>query len=394
LTASVAGSFGAMLDFNAVRSNIPFRDQIGGMVPLADGLLVYYAIIKYGWTIREFELSLKLFLCGCVLLSVESTAAFFFGIEILPGGSLNRMGMFQSGVLQSYHLIGRLGIIMCFISMYFWIKHHKKMYIVCLGLSSILILSTLGRQGILAPLIGLCLLAIVAIRTGLILQSGKELRKLINLFLYPGVVLMGVLMAMNILGFVAQTRSLQESSILTPLQNRLKLAIRGLDIISKHGIWGGGLGLSPYYLVSAEIPTNISRPMLSFLGMADSYTLRGSIFRYRVDKEDIITPHNLWLQLVLEVGVGGLVFVIFLARKGLVILRGMLSLAKLQLRSYSMGAALVVWFLLFSLMLSVAFTSKFDLYWIFALLFSFLTTLYEEANASVSAPRKGFVIRI
>ena len=89
------------------------------------------------------------------------------------------------------------------------------------------------------------------------------------------------------------------------------------------------------------------------------------------------TMHNVLLQFVIEFGIGGLIFLILLFGNGYRCFKYALLYVKKQTDNQS-WAFLSIFLLVFAILFSVLTTSKFPVFWFYAILFAFINLIYRH----------------
>lgn len=113
--------------------------------------------------------------------------------------------------------------------------------------------------------------------------------------------------------------------------------------------------------------------------------LRYGVRLYDITPEDLTTMHNFWFQNIVELGIGGLFFITYLLLKGFKRLRFLFTIPKRCMKDYQWRPVFAICIMVISISISVLFTSKFNKYWFFAIMFSFLNYIYKSAMSDYTS---------
>lgn len=375
--SSVAGIITGMMGFNSVRANISLVRQFSGLLFFADALLIYYVVVKNGWGFREFEKLSRIILIGGLIISIESVIVFY--PDLLPQlklVSVNNYGHFSSMFIGRHHYPGVIGIFMVFLSLYFWSKYGRRKYLISFVLGLLLALSSLSRSAIWSMGFGIIFFAFLTLRYSYFSHRASWLKAS---FFVISVMLIPVIAFLLLL--VIKMRQTDTSLYFSSGLSRLGTYSRTIDVFYDKFILGTGVGLSPYYLHSAYVPqvfsggTNLPKEQSFgyYRGIVAEPTL-----------EIITTVHNLPLQFIVELGIGGLIFAIFLMCRGIKIFFYIFSFAKKTKGNYPLLPIFAILSLNLSTFMVVQTTSKFESYWYFGILFGFINSIYVHLKKHLS----------
>ena len=370
------------LGFDDIRKQVSLAGQVLHITSFLNALIVYYVIKRNNWGFKEFETFFKILIYCTVIIALESIVTFYLGIgtgiSVFGYPPLFRGEMFQSVLIGRYHIAGRLGITLFFISMYFSSKYRDKRYVLFSILGFLLLFSTLNRQVIAASIAGFVLL--------LLLNRNK--RPAVNVTnrvfkLCAALIVLAVFAAISVY-LMEQILSMRDTGgAAFQLVKRSIRWARGADVFLYTFPFGTGSGMVTYFLGSSLVPWEIAE----WYGRFFDYD-PDRIQKLIVSKKHFMlfeieaghTVHNLWVRTILEFGLLGLFFIVYLWRKGLKIFVHLYRLQKKVSSGINLFRVWVVFMLVFSISLSVSFTDKFRSYWYFAMLFAFLELCVKNAS--------------
>ena len=365
----------AMLGINGVRAFIPIQKQVAGMMPFVTAFIIYYAIRRSEWQVREFEILFRIIMIGGLFLAMEALATFYIGRPALPflgELSVNTAGMFISGFFTnegSVHHVSRIGMTTLFISLYFYYRSSQPKYVLSAGLGLLLVLATLNRMVILSSVIGLVILIAFARRNRVLPRATVMMRRVgAAIVLVAGI-------AAYVLLFQQVTEIRNAHTLERSVRNRIIHLARAADVIAYTPLLGTGPGLDRVYLGSSLVTTVVFDPVTEFMEEDRTYALS------RVVRDGLTleqgepgySTHNLWIQFVMQWGIAGLVLIVYLLGQAWKVFA--------QLRGTTGVDTRPAW-ALFSFAISLSFsmltTVKFDFYWYFALVFAFVSRGVSE----------------
>lgn len=394
----IASGFGLVLALIAVRLALrldPVRNelswgvQLNGLKVYVPALLVYYLVERNGWGVPEHERMLRVLVAFGLFLGLESLVAFYLGFTgyaFLGEGPLNIFGMFHSALVASYHVVGRWGIVLLFGALYLrWRGGHVAWYAGA-ALGALLILSTLNRQVYFAAIVGLSLI-FLAVRRGRGLLSRRD--AYLNLALVPLVAcaIVGALVGSAYVAASERTDLGTESALDVHILPRLAKITRALDVLVHTQLVGPGPGLAEHYGGSDAIPTTVSDLVLPLFGTSWVEVAPFVVVDGRLAPDGMAyTFHNLWLDVMLDWGLVGVALVLVLAVSWYRMFRTAWSGMQTHRDPTTTRPFWALFSLVSALAVSVAFTSKFDLYWM-------LVALLMFAGASLRATFGGVPLR-
>jgi len=378
IISTILGFLQGFSGINKVREVIPLNFQITHILHLANALLVYYVIVKNNWDFKEFERFFKLILMFGLIIGIECIITFYLDIKkdlSIFYSSINFLGFFNSTFIGSYHRVGRIGITMIFMSIYFISKYKKKIYILYFILGYLLVFATLSRMIVMATTIFLFIFLFFAIKYSWFSHKISIPIKGISYI----VIAIFVIFLFNFLLEKGKEKRGEHFTSYVGFISRALIYSRAIDVFIQNPIIGTGTGLVPFYLVSSRIPKHFSdwfEYKFNLINFGLPYLDRGGTFYDIPTYEDVITIHNLYLQFVLELGIGGIVFLIIIFYKGKKMFFDILSCSKEYNSKYSRIMYFSVFFLVITILFTMLTTVKFSIYWYYAILFGFVNMLY------------------
>jgi len=378
VTLTLIQMWSAWVGLDNVWPTVPKKSYYQGILMFFHAILIYYVVKRNEWGIKEFDTIFKWILIFGALISIESLITFYAGfgtnVNIFGEAPLTYFGTFQSIFVMSYHEVGRIAMTMIFISLYFFASYRNPKYIVTFILGFLLLTSTLNRQVIIATLLGLAM--IFVLRRNLIARRYVS-RKILNIVLYQ------LLFCVLVFSFIISTEVIATYRGAGGLFDRTIKLIRGLDVmIYTKGLGtGGGSTVIPYYLSSLFVPPTASNIILPYLGMDFNSALRhiereirGEVFAY--------TLHNFWFEVIVGWGVVGLVALFYLFYWVWKLFWKVFTFEKMGCAVNDTRPVWIVFALVFSVSISVLFTSKFQHVWYFVILFLFLEKCVQKVLPS------------
>ena len=366
-----------------VRNNIPssfhsMQQTLFNLNTILDPFLMFYIVSKYKWELEDFEKFFKYLLYFSTIVAIEFLVISFaviLGSGISIDSAFNLL-MFNSEIVGSYHIVGRLALIGLFFSLYLFSKYREYKHIFLLLFMFGLMFSTLNRQVVLS---GLLCLGIIFIMQVLMNEKNhiKKFLKLIPVIIIViGVPILANIQVQNVRGDDAQT-------IVEGIQKRsLKYAKAG-DVVVNIFPLGSGVGLQQFFSGSRLIPTNLSDSLgyaYAFdLWEVDRLTIGQKEDTDRLDQQRGFSVHNSYLEIIVELGLIGIILVLYLLIYMAKHFFHIFSIIKRNTLSVSLIQLLSVFMMIASVMISILATSKFNDFWLIALAIGFLNALKNSS---------------
>jgi len=348
-----------------VRAGIPILIQLSGTLPYVVAIIIYFVIKRNGWRLHNFERFFKIVMIGGLFFAMESLATFYLGRSTLPflsGFAVDdNDGMFQSTLLQSQHLVSRIGLATLFVAIYFYYRTWRHRYILAAVLGGLLVFSTLNRQVIVSCLLGIGLLWTVS-RNG-----ARRVPWNRPIHLVGAVIVLGLALIAGQVLVQGITETRVANSVERTVRNRLLHVARAVDVLWFTSFVGTGPGSDQIYRGSFFVPTTIAfEPVMEFFQEDPDYAF-SRFRRPGLEDQKAYTVHNLWVRFLLEWGVVGLIFLICVVRQAWKLFRKLYSVHGIDTR-----AAWAIFSFAIALSLSMMTTVKLDLYWYFVVVFMFV----------------------
>jgi len=123
----------AWTGIDELRSRIPIGLQINLMLAYVHAMVVYYVVRRNQWGSKQFETFFKLIILLGMIVSLESLITFYIGV----GQDLTVFGrvplvegkLFNSMWIGTYDITARIALSMVFVSLYFYTRYSKPIYI-------------------------------------------------------------------------------------------------------------------------------------------------------------------------------------------------------------------------------------------------------------------------
>jgi len=268
---------------------------------------------------------------------------------------------------------------MLFVSLYFYTRYSKAIYITSALFGSLLLFSTLNRATIGAAILGLMLICLLIIWG----TAGRvRAEHMLNVTLYPSVIAVGGFFLIIVIMFSSAIRF---DGLIGSIYPRFLFLVRGLDVWVYTFWLGTGPFLHPYFLGSSFVPMTVSQMIFPYFGISTESALM------RLTREGVLVPegmnsytlHNQWLQFIVDWGIAGQAIVIWLWMWLWRIFRRACVVQRTTMKGRKMTHLWCLFAFAISLSLSVLFTSKFYLYWYFVLLFLWLDSAVKEISFEV-----------
>lgn len=366
-----AGFLRAAFGFDTVRTRLPLDGILNGGLPLFHGLLVFYVVRRNGWGVKEFERFFKYLLIMGTIVALEAITVFYLdlwsGLELFGMNTIAPSGLFQSAFVGNYHAAGRIGIVVMFMSIYFYSRSRNMGFILTGVLGGLLLFSTLLQQVILSSIFGL-LVAFILARRGLARRSRSAIG--INAILLP---LLAVVALSSILIFSNLATSIRGDSLtgIGGYFERPLFLARGLDtFLYTYGL-GTGPGILPQYMGAQEIPMTASEWILPLMG-----SNREELFAVAMRGGELgtqsYTLHNLWFEFIYEWGILGLLIIVYVVYRGWILYRVASDAEAFGPNGRDMTNFWIIFGMACAISLSMLFTSKFAPMEFFVMLFLFL----------------------
>jgi hypothetical protein len=384
LELTVLGS--ALGGYDEVRNRLPLKVQIIGVIPFLNGFTVYYIIKRNNWSFEEFEIFFKILMLCTTLIALESIVTFYLGIgrnvTLFGNPPFNHDKMFQSVLVARFSTVARLSNVLLFMGIYFFVKNGQKKYVWAALLGFLLLFSTMSRQNILAVLGGLVfwfLFSIFKIKRN-VNKSGAQ--NVVRFFTAIIVMLAGLVILSGFMAFSKHGRH-QAGALQFQAAKRLIRCARGVDAFIYTFPLGTGAYAPSYYMGSSLVPWKYTKKVAEHLGYDLDYAKQ--LIRppekklLKLGYEASYTIHNFWLRSIVEFGVLGLVFALYLLWRGFKIFVRLYQFEKRGLLGKRSAQVWAVYMMVISMCLSVMFTVKFRYYWFFVLLFAFLELWSKSA---------------
>ncbi len=374
--------------FDEIRKIIPLKSQVVQMSGFLNAFIVYYVVKRNNWGFQEFETFFKVLVYCIMVVALEAIITFYLGIgrgiSIFGNTPLNQLGMFQSTLIGNYHFVGRLGITLFFMSIYFLFKHRQKRYFFFAFLGFLLTFSTCSRHCIMALMVGFALWIILVLKKKL--KVDIEIKVLMYYFLVIFVI--GFAFAsIYLIDMAAFVRGSEGAGApIGQLIDKLIRLSRGVDVFMYTFPLGTGPGMSMYFMGSSLVSWNVTE----WVGQLFDFDLT-YIQRLLVNQTILIESgiglgygiHNLWFHTIMEFGLLGLVFVMYLWWNGWNKFVYLYRLEKKMPLGNDLSRTWVVFMLVFSICLSVFFAAKFRQYWYYAILFAFLELCVQKVSSQM-----------
>ena len=366
-----------------IRNNIPssfhsIQQTFFNLNTILDPFLMFYIVSKYRWEVEDFEKFFKYLLYFSTIVAIEFLiviSSIVMGSGIGIDSAFNLL-MFNSVIVGSYHIVGRLALIGLFFSLYLFSRYREYKYIFFLLFMFGLMLSTLNRQVVLSGLLCLGMIFIIEV----LMNEQNNIRKFFKLvpviIIAIGIPILANIQVQNIRGDDAQ-------SIVQGIQKRsLKFAKAG-DVVVKTFPLGSGVGLQQFFSGSRLIPSNLS-DSLGYayeydLWQVDRLTIGQKQDTDRLDQQRGFSVHSSYLETIVELGLIGLFLILYLFIYIANHFFRIFSINKNQSLSVSLTQMLSVFMMTASVMVSILATSKFNDFWLIALTIGFLNAVKNSS---------------
>ena len=379
IVINIVGITAGILEINPVRRHIPIMVQIARAIPLADGLLVYYLLIRNNWGLKEYERLFFLFLIPGMMIAVESLLIFYLqlplGIEQYSLREHGKVHWFVSMFIVHATFPGPIGILVAGISFYFYARFRKPKYLICVILGVLLVISSVTLSAYLSLTAGIAFVCIYWLRV----QATKQNKAL----LIATTLISFLLIFMSfilIINFGSQYRS--NLSNLENLKERIHRRsyqiVRSIDVLVNYPIIGAGPGIGYYYAYSKYTEPIVSSALSDIIPPRFQAS---DIDEYQENPYQGIhySLHSVFSNFVIDLGIMGLFLVLYLICKGAIILydffskAGSASYDRSTLLSYSALVGMIL-----ALCIFISAKPKFYPFWLFAILFSFSGYMHKK----------------
>jgi len=377
---NMIGITAGILNINPVRKHIPVLIQIARAIPYADGLLIYYLLIRNNWGLKEFERLFYIFLIPGLIISVESFLIFYLRLPLgIKQYSLMEHGKVQWFVSMFPHhatFPGPIGILVVGISFYFWTRFRRFRYLICATLGALLVFSNLTFSAYLGLVagIGFVLIFWLGVPT---LKKNKKIFKTSTLIISPFLIIISFTVMIS-LGGQWRSTLVDFENIKEKLHRRSYQIVRSLDILANYPIFGAGSGIGYYYAYSKYTDPIVSSAMS---GIIPPRFQASDLDESQEDPYHGInySIHSMFANFIIDLGLMGLILFIYMIYKGMIILYSLFSVAKNERydRSFLLSYAVLLAMIL-SICIFIAFKPKFYPYWLFAILLSFSGYLHKK----------------
>ena len=380
-----AGIYTGISGIDPIRQHIPVSVQVVHTIVYLNAFMVYYAIRRTCWGIGQFETFSRIFMVFASVIALESVLSFYLKI----GNEVSLMGhlplfdgkMFQSRLIGYYHFVGRIGIAFYFLSLYFWFKHKKRKDAVCIVLGAMLVFSTANRQVILSTVIGTALLFFSALWYR-IRQAESPVRAAKFIFFAVVILLCVCVSAIFLSKQTMKVRENYQGKASFQLAKRSMRLARGIDAFKHTFPLGSGAGLNSYYMGSRDVDWAVTEKVAGWLGYTLDYAqwlISPNDLEKQYGLHSAHTIHNLWMRVMIEFGLAGLLFV---GGLGIRMVAQGFRLLQEPSPNYHKWA---VFSMVAALFISLFFTVKFRHFWFLALMFLFLESLMKQNCAGSDA---------
>jgi len=376
----ITGILDGIMGYNPIRANLPLVEQLKGMSYITDAFIVYYVIVKNDWQFEEFEKLFRIVLLGGIIISLECLFTFYAGIQI-SRFSINYLGAFNSMFIGRFYYPGIIGISISFLSIYFWRKYRKNgiWYLIIFFLGSFLTFSTLSRSMMGSYVSGMVFFLLLSLMYSWHLTRRDSMIK-------PCFVIIGFIIVSSMLFGLVEVAVKKRPDILSSnaIWGRGYRYMRAVDVLYQHGLLGTGFGIARYYSHSSSVHPVVSRYISPYTSDYYSRNMIHSPLLLRENKAAFLTEsiHSLSFDFILALGLVGLFFITYLIFHGWKIFRFIINFAKKHRRKYRLSPVFAICALILSVCMGVQTTSKFESYWYFAILFSFINFMYKELKTN------------
>jgi len=363
IVLNVFGLTTGLVGIDKIRAGIPIGSQLLEVFPYILAFIIYFIIKRNGWRLHNFERFFKIIMIGGLFLSVEALLTFYVGRSTLP--YLSRLSvaepnMFQSIFFQSQHYVGRIGLTTIFMALYFYYRTRRNGYILAAILGGLLVFSTSNRQVILSCLLGLGIVQTFSWSGGPRVLWNTIHQRVV------AVILLGLLVVAGQSFIQSITVARNANSVERTVRNRLLHTARAVDVLWYTSFLGTGPGLDGFYRGSSSVPTTIAFDPVVELLQEDRKFALGLFRRNGLEDQEAYSVHSIWVRFILQLGVAGLIFLIYLVSRAWKLFRKLRGAHDVDTR-----AAWTIFSFACALSLSMATTVKFSLYWYFVLAFVF-----------------------
>jgi hypothetical protein len=378
IALNIAGIIVSVFQLDDVRHRIPMLRQLVGALPYITAFLVYYGVQRNNWEPPDFEKFFKIIIWGTTVLAVEALCTWYIGRSSLPlpivGSSLSGGGLFESFWIRNHHGVARIALVSIFGSLYFFARYALKRNLVFAGIASLVLVATLDRAPIIVGVVGVGLFFARGRSHTLVLKAGSASRRILIRGVFS---IIALILAGYAANFALQRVTIvRDASVLGEVfQSRLVHHARALDVLAYTPMIGTGPQLDQFYQGSSFVPPTFLNIAVKTFGMSPDWALR------RITDEGLqregasYSAHSLWLEFIMHWGIFGFVTILYL-------LYWMFKIFVKLLKSRS-EVSQAVWaiFLLASgLSASMITTSRFRNWWLFVLLYLFLSRCLEELD--------------
>ena len=378
IALNVVGILVSVFQLDDVRHRIPMLRQLVGALPYITAFLVYYGVQRNNWELPDFEKIIKIVVFGTILLAVEALGTWYIGRSALPvpifGPSVSGSGLFESFFIRNHHGVARIALIAIFGSLYLFSRYGLRQYLVLAGISGLVLIATLDRMPIMVGVVGLGLFMSVGRSRTLAPKAGSVAQRI----LVRGVVsIFALVLAGYAANFALQRVTLvrDASALGQVFQSRLVHHARALDVFVYTPIIGTGPQLDQFYQGSSFVPPTFLNSAVKTFGISPDWALRRIMGEgFRRDGASY-SAHSLWLEFMMHWGIFGVAAVLcllYMTFKTFVKLSGS--------RRETSQAAWAIFILASGLSATMITTSRFRYWWLFVLLYLFVSRCLEELD--------------
>jgi len=376
---NIMGITAGFLNINPVRRHIPVLIQIARAIPLADGLLIYYLLIRNNWGIKEYEKLFFLFLIPGMMIAVESFLIFYLqlplGIEQYSLREHGKVHWFVSVFIVHATFPGPIGILVAGISYYFYTRFRKPIYLVCCIFGILLVISSVTLSAYLSLVAGMGFVFIYWLK---VRATRRNQALLISITLIsPFMIIMSLIMIIYI-GSQYRSNLSSLENLKEKIHRRSYQIVRSCDVLVNYPIFGAGPGIGYYYAYSKYTEPIVSSALSDIIPPRFQAS---DIDEYQDDPYHGIhySLHSVFTNFIIDLGIMGLLLFLYMIYRGMIILYGLFfktGSARYDRSLLLSFSALMA--MLLALCIFISAKPKFYPFWLFAILLSFSGYMHKN----------------